>query len=140
MNEQRKTPTAAGATNGDATKAKFYSLDSTTGVERKQGFVESFLPHGEENAISTAELVRVTGYRSARQLQSEIESERAAGALILSVSRGKGGYFLPTDGERGRAEIARFERTVKSRALNSLRTLKAARQALQTMPRQKVDG
>ena len=54
-----------------------------------------------------------------------------AGALILSKSGSGGGYYLPDDGEAGRREIAAFVRTVNARAVNSLRTLKAARRALE---------
>ena len=96
----------------------------------KPGFVEAFLPQGEANAVCTAQLVALTGYRSSRELQKEIERERAAGALILSRSGDGGGYFLPDTGEAGKREIAAFVRTVNARAVNSLRTLKAARRAL----------
>lgn len=103
--------------------------DTTTAAGRQAGFVEALLPQGEAHAIPTQQLVTLCGYRSARELQKEIERERMAGALILSKG-GSGGYFLPDDGEAGRREIAAFVRTVNARAVNSLRTLKAARRAL----------
>lgn len=93
--------------------------------------IESLLLHGEENAISTAELVELSGVSSARTLQQQIERERARGALILSAS--DGGYFLPDSGEKGRRELAAFVKTLRSRAVHTLRTLKAANKALQQM-------
>ena len=105
----------------------------TTPQLRKQGLVESLLLHGEENALPSSQLVRLTGFRSVRELQNEIASEREAGALILSTCRGGGGYFLPSDGEVGKREIAAFVATLRARALNTLRALKTAREALESL-------
>ena len=93
--------------------------------------VSPLLGHGEENAMSTAQLVKRLGLRDSRKLRAMVESERAEGALILSTVRHGGGYFLPSsDPSHARGEIAGFVRTVKARALNSLRALRAARRAL----------
>lgn len=113
------------------TGATFSMSDFNTAAGGRQaGFVEALLPQGEAHAVPTSALVALTGYRNARELQKEIERERIAGALILSKSGNGGGYYLPDDGEAGRREIAAFVRTVNARAVNSLRTLKAARRAL----------
>ena len=109
--------------------ATFSHDDFTTDAGRVQGFVEAFLPYGEQNAIPTRELVKLTGYRDARSLQAQIERERAAGALIASKCTEGGGYFIP----RSRAEIARYEATLRRRALSTLRTLRAARRALKVI-------
>lgn len=103
---------------------------STAAGDRQAGFVESLLPHGEAHAVPTARLVAMCGYHSARELQQQIERERLSGALILSKAGSGGGYFLPAEGETGQLEIAAFVRTVHARAVNSLRTIKAARAAL----------
>ena len=105
----------------------------TRSNEQEQDFVASFLPQGEANALPSSELVRLTGFRSARDLQAEIAREREAGALILSTCRGGGGYFLPADGEAGQREISAFVATLQSRAVNTLRVLKTAREALQSL-------
>lgn len=97
-------------------------------AEKTPGPIERMLPHGEGAAIPTAQLVALAGCGSARQLQKQIEAERAHGALILSSSTG--GYFLPADHE----EIRRYEMTLRRRALSTLRTLRAARQALGVVP------
>lgn len=98
----------------------------------RPGFVESVLQKGEGSAIPSDELVRLMGYRSVRELQKQIEKERAQGALILSSS--SGGYFLPAD----RAEVERYILTLRRRALSTLRTLRAARQALRVCEGQEV--
>ena len=103
--------------------------NSITKQNEKQGKIEALLGRGSENRITTGELVILAGLRSARELQAEIERERAAGALILSSS--SGGYYLPSDDPaQARQEIERFVATVHARALNTQRTLRAARRAL----------
>ena len=69
--------------------------DYITPAGRKQGYIEQLLLPGVENAITTAQLLAATRFRSARDLQQQIERERSAGALILSRSSHGGGYFLP---------------------------------------------
>lgn len=105
-----------------------------TAASRVQGPIESLLLYGETNAISTARLVQLAGMRDARQLQSQIERERIDGALILSRGGSGGGYFLPAD----RAEIAKYESTLRRRALSTLRTIRSARAALRVLPGQEV--
>ena len=109
----------------------FSTQNSIIPSTHRQGAVEKVLGYGEKKALTSKELLDVTGVSSARLLRSEIEQERKRGALILSTVRGRGGYFLPDpDPERGRAEIEAFVRTVHCRAISSMRTLRAARKAL----------
>lgn len=98
-----------------------------------QGRVYDLIPQGEANAISTAALVRLTGMKSARELQARIANERGQGFLILSTCRNGGGYFKPSDGETGQREIAAFVNTLRARAANTFRALYAARAALAVM-------
>lgn len=86
--------------------------------------IASLLPIGKENAISTEELVKLTGVSSARELQQYIAEERRAGAVICSSTTG--GYFLPEN----RSEIAEFHRSLKNRAVNTLIAIKSAERAL----------
>lgn len=90
------------------------------------------LPVGKENAISTADLVWLTGCKSARDLQERIAYERNHGAVICSGS-GRG-YWKPKD----RQEIQEFVRTMDARALNTLRAAKSARAALKVPAGQQV--
>lgn len=98
----------------------------------KQKFpVAALLGKGEENAIPSRRLLAMSGLGNNRSLRIEIEKERAAGALILSTCRGRGGYFLPVnDGEEGKREIERYVATLTARASSTFRTLKTARAAL----------
>ena len=48
--------------------------------------IMDILPVGKENAISTADLVKITGCTSPRDLQERIALERNAGAVICSGS------------------------------------------------------
>lgn len=139
MNEKKNAPSGA-ATSNEAKEAAAHAgtaiseNDYTIQGGRRQGPVESLLLHGEANAIPTAQLVQLAGFRYQRELRIAIEGERARGALILSTVRGHGGYYLPSeDPDRRRQELKDFIHTVHVRAVNSQRALRAARQALQIM-------
>ena len=99
---------------------------------REQGFIESFLHHGAENAIATETLLALTGL-NLRQLRKAVEAERRNGVLILTQPTG--GYFLPGEGEAGKAEIQQFYQIQRAKALSLLKTIAAARKALEA-----VDG
>lgn len=99
----------------------------TTNANGSQDIFD-LLPTGEDNAISSKMLARMVGATSVRELQHRVAAERESGALILSTC--KGGYFKPQDGVEGQAEISRFVATLRNRALNTLRALKAAKAAL----------
>ena len=86
--------------------------------------IASLLPFGEENAVTTGQLVKMTGCKSARELQQYIARERDLGAVICSGS-GRG-YWRPKD----RQELQRFVKTMRNRALNTLKATKSARSAL----------
>lgn len=137
MKYSKKARPAVGAAGqakvGTALTGKIPCNDFTTSVSRKQGLIESLLLQGEENAISSSDLVSMTGVKSIRELQLIIAQEREAGALILSTCRGGGGYFLPSPGEAGQREISAFVATLRARALNTLKALKAAREALESL-------
>lgn len=142
MNKKRKALSGAGKTDRAAetaalTGAAISANQYTTTGKRAQGPVEALLLRGEGNAIPTARLVQLAGMRDARQLQAQIEHERLGGALILSKGGSGGGYFLPAD----RSEIVKYEKTLRRRALSTLRTIKSARAALRVLPGQEVlDG
>ena len=70
-------------------------------------------------------LAEALGFRSVRDLQKQIEKERAAGAVILSDPCG-GGYYLSDDP----AELLRFTRTLEARARNTIKAAESARRAL----------
>lgn len=86
--------------------------------------IASLLPIGKENAISTKELVQLTGCSSARELQIYISEERKKGAVICSSTTG--GYYLPAN----HGEIAEFCKSLENRAKNTFVAIQSARRAL----------
>lgn len=87
--------------------------------------VFGFLHYGRENAIPAKSLAKALGFRSVRDLQKQIERERAAGGVILSDPCG-GGYYLSNDP----AELRRFTQTLNARAKNTLKAAESAQRAL----------
>lgn len=81
--------------------------------------IAGLLPFGKDNAVTTQELMRLTGCRTARELQQRIAYEREHGAIICSGS-GRG-YWRPKD----RQEIEQFVKTMKARALNTLKVIRS---------------
>lgn len=86
--------------------------------------IASLLPVGKENAISTQDLVQLTGCSSARELQQYIAAERSRGAVICSSTTG--GYFLPANHK----ETAEFCKALENRAKNTFLALRSAKQSL----------
>lgn len=107
-----------------------YNFSTSNTCGQDDWSISMLLLEGAENAIPSKELARMAGLCSVRQLQEEIAQERDAGAVILSTCRNGGGYYLPTSGDAGRHEIEEYVRTLKSRALNTLRAIRSARAAL----------
>jgi biotin operon repressor len=91
----------------------------------------NLLPLGKENAITTEKLRGLSGCKSNRELQAEIEKLRKDGVIIASKSNAGGGYFIP----EGEAETREFYNTLRSRAISTLATLKHTRLALKEFER-----
>lgn len=134
MNAKEKAPareaTRAEAEQETACEARSSCVDSNTNRGEAQATIFDLLPVGESNAIRSKVLAELAGAASVRDLQSRIASEREQGALILSTCRNGGGYFRPSPGEVGRAEIKRYIATLKSRALNTFRAFRGAKAAI----------
>lgn len=93
--------------------------------EKKCFPIMDILPVGKENAISTVDLVKITGCTSARDLQERIALERNAGAIICSGS--VSGYWRA----RNRQELLEFVHCMDARAKNTLAATRSAKRALQ---------
>ncbi len=92
------------------------------------------LLYGRENAIPSAVLADMHMFRSVRELQKQIENERAAGMVILSDPHG-GGYYRSNDPR----ELKQFIRTIYARAGNTLRAAESAQRALDAMMEECTD-
>lgn len=94
--------------------------------QQKKNFpIMDILPVGKENAISTADLVKITGCTSARDLQERIALERNAGAIICSGAGS--GYWRA----KNRQELLEFVHCMDARAKNTLAAARSAKRALQ---------
>ena len=87
--------------------------------------IVDLLPRGKENAISTAELLQVSGAANVRELRKMVANERKAGEIIASSNNG---YFIPADLE----EIEEFVHTLDSKARSIMVALQSARKLLKT--------
>ena len=83
------------------------------------------LQYGRENAVRSEALAVMLGYKSVRELQKQVELERASGAVILCDSQGAG-YYLSNDP----VELRRFIKTLNARAANTIRASESAQRAL----------
>lgn len=92
---------------------------------KKQEFpIESLLPVGRENAITTTELLKLSGIGNSRDLQRQIASEREHGALICS---GAGrGYWRPKDNW----EVREFVRIMDAKSRNIQKATEGAKKIL----------
>ncbi len=86
--------------------------------------VRDALHYGREKAIPSKNLAKVLGFQSVRDLQKQIERERAAGAVILSDCGG--GYYLSNNP----IELRRFIQTLNARARNTMKAAESAQRAL----------
>lgn len=94
------------------------------------------LHYGKENAIPSKTLAKALGFKSVRDLQKQIEQERAAGAVILSDSHGAG-YYLSDDP----VELRQFTQTLNARATNTLKAAESAQRALDAATgQQRIEG
>ncbi|MEY8428853.1 hypothetical protein AALA00_14345 [Lachnospiraceae bacterium 46-15] len=99
---------------------------NNNGLSEKSCFpIMDILPVGKENAISTADLVKITRCTSVRDLQERIALERNAGAVICSGSGS--GYWRA----KNRQELLEFVRCMEARAKNTLAATRSAKKALQ---------
>lgn len=84
--------------------------------------IRATLEAGESNAVSVAELCRITGLQD-RELRAAIAAERSHGSVICSNAKG---YFLPGN----RSELQAFIRQERARASSIKAGLRAAEQLL----------
>lgn len=78
------------------------------------------IPTGSENAILSRDLARLR-HLSVRTVKEKIKSLRREGVLILSQSTG--GYFFPSEGDKGREEAERYIKMMKRQVQERLETV-----------------
>ncbi len=85
-----------------------------------------YIPHGEDNAISSEELAKLGGFKNVRELRNYIETLRNSGYVICSKSNRGGGYYIHDNSH----ELKHYVRTVQNRIINSQRSLSSAMREL----------
>ncbi len=83
------------------------------------------LPQGEEHAIPGSAIDHLLGI-TPRERRAQASRELAQGLMTLYTSEPPGGYFRPSDGEKGRAEIKRFREREAARARAITEKVRAA--------------
>ena len=99
---------------------------TTPATDRQPGFIESLLHNGAENGLTISDLHRLTG-SDTRIIRKQIETERRAGALIISDNRH--GYFLTDDP----GEAQRFARSMLHRSREIARTAMAVEKSSESL-------
>ena len=115
-----------------STSTDYYSIG--------RGRIASLLMCGEANKMTTKQLLQLTGLKTPRDLQTEIEQERCAGVPIITSIRDTYGYYLPAeDPAEALVELAEFLHYMDAKAKNTFRSAQAAR-TLYKLLRQQLEG
>ena len=83
--------------------------------------IADIIPRGYNNRISGADLLKISGFFTMRELRRQINAERLQGAPILSTRAGCGGYYLPGN----QNETKEFCHTMRSEAAALLKVCDA---------------
>ena len=121
----------SGAGNQTSGQALSVPNSQCTTASAKAQVVVPSLRKGTEDAVSTNELLILTGCSCVRNLRALVAEERAKGAILLT--RSTVGYFLPADGEQRCEEMARFVSMIRAKPFNTLKAAKPARAALRVL-------
>lgn len=134
--QNEKACGSAGTQPQDKMRTCFGELDSQTDFNIGTGFISSFLPEGAENAMRAETLMQLTGCENRRQLRLLIEKERETTPILTNNQHG--GYYLPTDDQRGDDELRRFISMMESNAFGLMKSTKSARRELKRRERRRA--
>lgn len=88
--------------------------------------IYELLKKGQNNAMSSEELIKALPIQNKRVMQEIIAKERESGKVILSTTKNGGGYYLPGT----REELTEFINTLSKRAGNTFKALRSAKALL----------
>lgn len=140
MNEKEKAPGSVGALSGavGGTSGETDSnINFTSGGAGRQGCIFSLLLAGEQNAIPASDLTTLAGYKNQRSMRMAIDHEREIGLPVLASENG---YFKPSPGPAGIAEIRRFLRRQDARAASNRKTTRLIRAQLRALEAAPLPG
>ena len=141
-NERKKVRPADGtaeqatemaALAGTAISTSNFTLDGAG----RQGRIFSLLLAGEQNAIPASDLTTLAGYKNQRSMRMAIDHEREIGLPVLASENG---YFRPSPGPAGIAEMRRFLRRQDARMISNRRTTRLIRAQLKSLENAPLDG
>lgn len=143
MNTKEKAPSAATleaagmetAAFGEAAISSGYFI--TSGPNGQAGKLWNILPAGETLAVPAADLAELAGYSNTRALRLAVDRLRSKGVPVLACQNG---YFRPSPGPAGIAEVRRFLRRQDSRAASNRKTTSLIRARLRELERGPLDG
>lgn len=136
MANKEKAPGAAGtATEAREETAADTGISTLSYYNDTGGWIASLLMHGENNALLTKDLLRLTGLNHSRDLQTAIEAERN-NIPILTKPGSKGGYFLPSeDPQKAVWELRKYCHYMEAKGKGCFRSSRAARKMLRALER-----
>lgn len=119
------------------TKASCVSAASIAATGSQGGKLWDILPSGEPSAVPASDLVTLAGYRNTRSLRLAVDKLRAQGIPVLASDNG---YFRPSNGPAGVAEMRRFLRRQDARMASNRRTTRLIRARLKSLEDAPLDG
>lgn len=134
---KNKKPNSAGGTAELGKHKDSYNNDFITSNTNVQGRIFSLLLSGEENALPSAMLAQLAGYKNQRSMRVAVDHEREQGLPVLAS---EAGYFRPASGDRGISEVRRFLRRQDARAASNRRTTRMIRARLREIERGQLPG
>lgn len=126
--------TEMAAFGGAAISDEYFSTAATGG---QGGKLWHILPAGEKMAVCADDLARLAEYGSTRALRAAVDGMRAKGFPILASENG---YFRPSPGPAGIAEIRNFLRRQDSRAASNRKTTRLIRAQLRALEAAPLPG
>lgn len=100
-------------------------MKDAKGTQSRNISILPLIPEGKNNAISMAELSRLTD-QDGRTVRKAIEKARRNDAIICSS---KAGYYTPASTE----ELQEFYKSARKRAMTTLTVLKSTRRMLKAL-------
>lgn len=141
MTEKRKpTPTIAASAWAAAERSGETISDfnfNTSGISSQAGKIWNLLPEGEASAVPANDLAALAGYGNTRALRFAVDRLRSKGVPVLAS---ESGYFKPTNGPAGIAEIKRFLRRQDARMASNRRATRLIRARLRVLETAPLDG
>ena len=141
MKEIRKAPGSVGALSGAAAEKSGETISnfnfSTSGISSQGEKIWNILPEGEASAVPADDLAALAGYGNTRALRFAVDRLRSKGVPVLAS---ESGYFKPTNGPAGIAEIKRFLRRQDARMASNRRATHLIRARLRAFETAPLDG